>query len=143
VPARTLVADHDAWERAAQYVVDRRTSLGLTASEVVRRARPGLSLAVLSQIENARKNRYAIRTLAALCRGLDWTPASIHHIVDGREPMLAGTPQRAPAGYDVDFDDEDERDLWALTRLPEELRWRLILEVRASRLGRRRAAPSG
>lgn len=61
-------------------------SLGLTATQTVDRAGGGLSVAVLSLIENARRDSYTVRTLLALARALDWPDDAISRILAGRPP---------------------------------------------------------
>lgn len=94
VAARTITADAPSWERVARRVHQRRLELGLTATETVDRAGDGLSAAVLSLIENARKDRYSARTIAALCRGLAWSSDSVERILDGGEPTETAGPDR-------------------------------------------------
>ncbi len=86
VAARTIEGAAHQWKLVAEAVHHRRTELGLTAKDVADRAGNGLSVAVLSLIENARQASYTVRTLHALCRALDWTPDSIEQILNGEEP---------------------------------------------------------
>jgi len=89
VAARSITANQEAWEQVARQIYQRRLELGLTAHQAVERAGPGLSVTVLSLLENARQTSYSVRTIAALCRALDWTPDSIERIIDGRPPITA------------------------------------------------------
>jgi len=82
----------------AQLVVARRQELGMTAAQVVDAAGGTPSLAVLSQIENARRDRYATRTLVSLAKALGWEPESIDVILAGGDPIPA---QHQPAQRSV------------------------------------------
>lgn len=87
--ARVLTAGPEDWARVATHVYDRRfVDLGLTAVELVDRAGPGLSIGVVSLIENNRQASYAMRTILALCRGLGWTSDSVQRIIRGGEPVV-------------------------------------------------------
>jgi transcriptional regulator with XRE-family HTH domain len=123
VAARTVTADPEAWERVGRRVYARRRyELDLTAQEVVERAGRGLSLGVLSQIENSRKDSYTERTLIALCRALEWAPDSIQRMLNGGEPVAA-----APASARADVTPEEMvEDLQRRVRVLEEEieRWR-------------------
>lgn len=90
--ARAISASEEQWERVAQRVYERRDDIGLTATDVVKRAGRGLSLGVLSQIENNRKTSYSVRTISALERALAWLPRSVQGILDGGEPEEAWEP---------------------------------------------------
>ncbi len=70
----------------AEHVARARNSLGLTHRELVESAGPGLSIAVLSKIENAAQESYKPRTIAALTRALGWPDDAIDRIRAGRPP---------------------------------------------------------
>lgn len=70
----------------------------MTAAQVVDAAGGTPSLAVLSQIENARRDRYATRTLVSLAKALGWEPESIEVILAGGDPIPA---QHQPAQRSV------------------------------------------
>src|SRR5690554_4508128 len=55
----------------------------MTAAQVVDAAGGTPSLAVLSQIETARRDRYATRTPASLAKALGWEPQSSDAILPG------------------------------------------------------------
>lgn len=102
VPPRTVSAPPDDWQRLASYVQERRLTLGnRTAEEVVERGRPGLSVVVVSRIENAKQVTYSVRTLRALCRGLDWSEDSVERILRGEEPVELESPAQPDAEPDL------------------------------------------
>lgn len=79
---------------------------------------------------------------AGIERTLQWAPGSIETILDGGEPTPAGGSTATQAPDDSLYrdpltgelyQDEAERDLWVLDRLPAETRRRLIYFVRAER----------
>lgn len=87
----TVTAPIPAWERVAAKVRARRLALGgRSVDEVidVAEARYGstVSRTVVSLVENARQETYAIRSLRVLSTGLDWAPDSIERILAGAAP---------------------------------------------------------
>lgn len=112
---RTVVAEPEAWNLVANAVIRRRTELDLRAQDVVAAARGGISTSVLSLIENAKQTSYARRTLAALCRALQWTPDSIERLLDGKYPEVSEaadprTEANLPARRSISVDDIDDLD---------------------------------
>lgn len=73
-------------QRLARRAKQRREDLDNDQIDVVERAGKGLSLSVLSQIENARNDRLRPATLRALDRGLRWVPGSSRSVTEGGEP---------------------------------------------------------
>jgi transcriptional regulator with XRE-family HTH domain len=118
VPPRTVSAPPEAWQRLAAHVRERRLALNRTAEEVADRGRPGLSVVVVSRIENAKQDTYSLRTLRALCRGLDWSEDSVELILDGDEPVEAerADADRSPPGFDMRAAMQELRDELAEVR---------------------------
>lgn len=75
------------WTRLAQLARERREELGLHQQDVVDAAGTGLSLAVLSQLENGRNDNPRTSTLMALDRGLQWKAGSAKAILGGGDPV--------------------------------------------------------
>ena len=80
-------AEPDAWRRLAEIIRDRRAELGVVATAI-----PGVSAATMSLVENAGRHSYRTHTMAALARGLGWTPDSIERILDGQAPVAVDSP---------------------------------------------------
>lgn len=79
--------DEGGWERLARLVKGRRNALGLTQKSVA-----GVSEPWLRRVEHAASASYRPDKLAALCRGLGWTPDSWKHVVAGEDPIKASRP---------------------------------------------------
>jgi hypothetical protein len=114
------VENPDGWARVAKAVLNRRTELGITVAEAVRRSGDTVSAAVWSILENARQDSYRPRTLAGVCRALGWTANSIDQILAGGQPTSAGA-QRAPTGEPT-----VDRLLDAVSELTDDEREQLI-----------------
>jgi transcriptional regulator with XRE-family HTH domain len=117
-----------AWPRLGRLVRERREALRISQGAA------GLSASTWRKVEKAVDPPYRRSTLLAIAGALRWAPESIDRILAGGDPVETGALHAlAPS---VDLDDPDERDLWALTRLSEQLRWKLIQDLREER-GRR------
>lgn len=88
VPARTVQASPDAWQRVADRAYRRRADLNLTAADVVERSGKEVSLKLVSYIENARQTSYLDKKLRSLSRALWGTDDAIDLILKGDEPVL-------------------------------------------------------
>lgn len=89
MPARTIQASPDEWQRVAEYAYRRRARLNLTAADVVDRAGGEISLKIVSMIENARQTSYLDKKLRSLSRALWGTDDAIDLILRGEEPVKA------------------------------------------------------
>lgn len=125
-----MTTDRD-WTRLAHYVTGRRLELGYPRQEDLALAMP-VSLRVVNNIENARKDAYSKGTMALLENALRWRPGSVESILSGSNPTPVndkGAPEAGP-----DLRDETERKLWdALAAATPEERWAHIHLYRAQR----------
>jgi transcriptional regulator with XRE-family HTH domain len=82
------------WLRLADYVVARRTQLGITSRTAFASA-SGIAVRTVSQVETG--HRVWPSTLAALEEALGWSPGSCRAVLDGGEPVMAVTAEDAEA----------------------------------------------
>jgi transcriptional regulator with XRE-family HTH domain len=73
------------WERLGDYVVARRTALGMRDRRAFSAA-TGITDRTLGKLENGR--RVSASTLGAVENHLGWTPGSSRRILTGGEPVL-------------------------------------------------------
>lgn len=84
--ARTAYGADADWERLAQYVLERRSALGLTQEEIA--ADGGPSTATQRLIEGALQRNYRPMSLYALDRALGWSTGSHRLVLTGAEPVV-------------------------------------------------------
>ena len=84
------------WERLGDYVVARRTALGMRDRRAFAAA-TGITDRTLGKLENGR--RVSASTLGTVENHLGWAPGSCRRSVSGGEPVLASA-SGAPARYE-------------------------------------------
>ena len=155
------------WRELGGRLAARRAELGLTQLQVA--SASGTSESTIRSLESGRTDRKPRpSTLRAIAVALQWTPGSVELVLAGRDPIEASNHDdnggglaarvaelerrladvlatlraqngETAAGYDVDLDDPEERDLWALTTIPEVERWALVEHLRELRAEGRRS----
>lgn len=95
--------DEEQRRRVGRAIKRRRHELGISQDEAVDRAGKGAAKPVWSIIENGRQDSFKPRTLAAICRALDWQPDSLERIAAGEDPIAVGGPRAgdSPQGVTV------------------------------------------
>lgn len=84
------------WERLAGLLVDRRIQLGPQYRNRLKfAADTGLNERLISDLENARRQRYRVTSLRAVEAAYRWEPGSVQRVLDGGEP----TPMTPPGGF--------------------------------------------
>jgi transcriptional regulator with XRE-family HTH domain len=91
-----VVMPGENWERLGDYVVARRTALGMRDRRAFAAA-TGITDRTLGKLENGR--RVSASTLGTVENHLGWAPGSCRRILSGGEPVLAST-SGAPARYE-------------------------------------------
>ena len=84
------------WERLGDYVVARRTALGMRDRRAFAAA-TGVTDRTLGKLENGK--RVSASTLGAVENHLGWAPGSCRRILSGGEPVLASA-SGGPARYE-------------------------------------------
>ena len=90
-----LMAGED-WERLGDYVVARRTALGMRDRRAFSAA-TGITDRTLGKLENGK--RVSASTLGAVENHLGWTPGSCRRILAGGEPVLVSA-SASPSRYE-------------------------------------------
>jgi len=83
--------------RLGSYIVSSRVALGYRHRQALADA-SGISIRVLSDLENGRRANFDSVTIAALEQALEWETGSVAQIVGGYEPIT----RRAVAEYPAD-----------------------------------------
>jgi transcriptional regulator with XRE-family HTH domain len=116
------MSDTTDYDRLADYVLSRRTVLGIDRAGVA--GRMGVSTKTVERIELSRSVRSG--TLAKLELALGWTPGSARRVLDGGEPTLVEQEESVP-----DLRDDIERAIWAYDVLSKAERLERIKTYRA------------
>lgn len=112
--------------RLGQATVARRVQIGLTTREQMAVA-AGMSVRLLSDIENAKRTSYDPATLARLEQALGWQPGSAEAVLNGGLPaLIPGT-----VGADDSPDDDGVLDRIGESDLPGQVKTILVDVVRA------------
>lgn len=98
----------DNVQRLAQYVVARRSELGLTQAEAAALAQ--LAVATIQVIEAAEQERFRPVTMGAVDRALSWAPGSVASILAGGEPTPVAAEQELSRSVGVEQKDAQPSD---------------------------------
>lgn len=101
------------WERLGDYVVARRTALGMRDRRALA-AVTGVSDRTLGTLENGK--RVSPSTLGAVENQLGWVPGSCRRILAGGEPVLL-----TPGGAQPQYDDPTLQHIAKTPGLPPEV----------------------
>lgn len=135
--------DGEDWQRLGDYVVARRTHLGMSSQPALSEAigPHGVSTRTISQLETGHSVRAS--TVAKIEAALGWKPGSGRRILAGGEPQLIN-PEPAqdlrPQVVRDNWDDPQVQQLWALENIPPHAKAGLISDYLRAR---QRAADPG
>jgi hypothetical protein len=85
------------WERLGDYVVARRTALGMRDRRAFSAA-TGITDRTLGKLENGK--RVSASTLGAVENHLGWAPGSCRRILTGGEPVMVPGSGASPSRYE-------------------------------------------
>jgi hypothetical protein len=118
------------WMRLADFVISRRTELGLRTRRDLSRV-TGVNDRTIGKLELGQSVSAA--TVGAIERVLGWEPGSGRHILNGGEPTLRDTPPPRPT---TAYNDPVLQAAWeslASVDLPDEIKRGMIAFARARR----------
>lgn len=81
MPGPIVAGSQEQWERVAHAVRNRRLALGLTQDDL------GVSKAVISNLENAKQERYSAAKLISIATSLGWSSDSIERLLADDAPL--------------------------------------------------------
>ncbi|WP_189059652.1 hypothetical protein [Longimycelium tulufanense] len=109
-------------ERLADAMERRRLELRMRWKDVA--AAGDIAYETLRAIRKGKGDEIRGLTKVAIETALRWAPGSVDVILSGGEPTPLEQPQ--PPSFPVNAADPVERDIWAITVLPEDIRWAYI-----------------
>ena len=120
----------DNWERHGDYVVARRTALGMRDRRAFATA-TGVTDRTLGKLENG--GRVSASTLGVVENHLGWAPGSCRRVLSGGEPVIASAD---PIQTQPQYEDPTLQHLAETPGLPPEVVRGLIALARNWREGR-------
>ncbi|GGM64347.1 hypothetical protein GCM10012275_38660 [Longimycelium tulufanense] len=117
-----MLTERNPRERLADAMERRRLELRMRWKDVA--AAGDIAYETLRAIRKGKGDEIRGLTKVAIETALRWAPGSVDVILSGGEPTPLEQPQ--PPSFPVNAADPVERDIWAITVLPEDIRWAYI-----------------
>jgi hypothetical protein len=118
------------WARLADFVIDRRTQLGMKTRRDLSRV-TDINDRTIGKLELGQS--VSASTMSTIERALGWAPGSWRRILDGGDPELAEAPARPAARVYTDPVMQEAWEALADVDLPDAVKRGMIAYARAAR----------